>query len=401
MFKEFFLLTLKGIRYRPLRSWLTIMGIVIGIMLVVIILALSSGVKGAINKQLQMFGSDLLIILPGKETNILTGFIGGQKFKYSDAMDLENIPGVRMSVPFDVGTLSVEFEGEKKALLIHSSPWNRLRPVLEESVGAKMDKGVWPTDEDANEVVLGYLVGNSVFRNKVQIGDEIIVQSKRMRVAGILQKMGTQDDDNSLYMSWNMFHSISGAKPGAMTIMVKVQPADNINLVARQIRFQLEKQKEVNEFTILTPEKTTQIVGNILAIVELVLVIIAFVSLVVGAVGIMNTMYTSVLERTKQIGIMKAVGASRDAIMSLFLVESGIIGLVGGILGIILGLLLSYGIGVTASRFGVPGLFSFAAVDYFQLLVIVILTFITGIISGILPARQASRMQPSEALRYE
>lgn len=400
MLKDFFLLTFKGIRYRPLRSWLTVIGIVIGIMLVVIILALGSGVTGVINKQLQMLGSDLLIILPGKETNIVIGFVGGQKFKYTDVMDLERIPGVRMAAPFDVGTLNAEFEGEKKAVLVHSSRWDRLRPIFEESVGAKIYKGAWPTDELSNEVVAGYLVANSVFRNKMQSGDEIIVQSKRLRVAGILQKMGTEDD-NSLFMSWDLYHAISGAKPGAMTAMVKVQPNENLDLVARQIRFQLEKQKEVKDFTILTPKKTTQIVGSILSIVELVLVIIAFVSLVVGAVGIMNTMYTSVLERTKQIGIMKAVGASRDAIMTLFLVESGMIGLVGGVLGILLGLLVGFLIGTFAERLGAPGLFSLASLDYFQMFVIIVITFITGVISGILPARQASRLEPAEALRYE
>ena len=107
------------------------------------------------------------------------------------------------------------------------------------------------------------------------------------------------------------------------------------------------------------------------------------------------------LERTKQIGIMKAVGASRDAIMSLFLIESGIIGLVGGFLGIVLGLLVSWGIGIAGASYGAPGLFSLASVDYLELLVILIITFITGVLSGVLPARAASRMEPAEALRYE
>lgn len=401
MLKDFLLLTFKGIRYRPLRSWLTVIGIIIGIMLVVIILALSSGVKGEINKQLQMFGSDLLIIMPGKETSIVTGLFGGQKFAYADVMALERIPGVKTAMPVDTGTLNAEFKGEKKAVFVHASRWDRMRPTFEESRGAKMVDGAWPTDEDANDVILGYLAANSLFETKVRVGDEIVLQSKRFIVAGILERMGEQTDDNSFYMSWNTFHLVSGTKPGAMTALVKIQPGENIDLVARQIRFELEKQKEVQDFTILTPEKTTAIVGSIIGLVELVLVIIALVSLIVGAVGIMNTMYTSVLERTKQIGIMKAVGASRDAIMSLFLIESGIIGLVGGILGIVFGLLVSFGIGLAAASSGAPGLFSFASIDYFELFVILIITFITGVLSGLLPARAASRLEPAEALRYE
>ncbi|MFA6408095.1 MAG: ABC transporter permease [Candidatus Paceibacterota bacterium] len=401
MLKDFLLLVLKGIRYRPMRSWLTVIGIVIGIMLVVIILALSSGVKNVINQQLQMFGSDLLIILPGKETSIVTGLLGGQKFTYNDIMDLEKLPGVKSVAPFDVGSMNADFKGEKKSVLVHSSRWDKMSALFLESRGTRMAEGVWPTDEGANEVVLGYLAGKSLFKNSARVGDEIIVQSKRFRVAGILQRTGEQTDDNSFYMSWDMFHMISGVNPGVVTAMLRMQPGENINLVTRQIRFQLEKQTEVTDFTILTPEKTTAIVGSIVQIVELVLVIIAFVSLVVGAVGIMNTMYTSVLERTKQIGIMKAVGASRDSIMSLFLIESGIIGLVGGVFGILLGLAVSYGISVAAMNFGAPSLFSFVSIDYFELVVILIITFITGVLSGLFPARAASRLEPAEALRYE
>ena len=401
MFTAFLSLTFKGIRYRPLRSWLTVIGIIFGIMLVVVILALSGGVRNVINQQLQMFGSDLLIIIPGKETSIVTGLFGGEKFAYTDIMDLERIPGVKMAMPVDAGSLNAEFQGEKKAVFVHASRWDRMRPVFEESRGAKMVDGAWPTDEDANDVVLGYLAANSLFKNKVRVGDEIVLQSKRFRVAGILEKMGEQTDDNSFYMSWNTYHLVSGTKPGVMSALVKIQPGNDINLVARQIRFELEKQKEVNDFTILTPNKTTEIVGGILQAIELVLVTIALVSLIVGAVGIMNTMYTSVLERTKQIGIMKAVGASQDAILSLFLIESGIIGLVGGLLGILFGIIISFFIGMGAQSFGVPDLFSFASLDYFELFVILIVTFVTGVLSGLLPARAAARLEPAEALRYE
>ncbi len=401
MLKDYFLLTLKSIRYRPLRSWLTIIGIVIGIMLVVVIISLSNGVSAAINGQLQMLGNDLLIILPGKETAILTGFVGGQKFNYNDIIDLERIPGVAMAMPVDAGTVNAEFDGEKKAVFVHASRLDYLQAIFEKSEGLQMYQGAWPTDPQSSDVILGYLAGTSLFKNKVQVGDEVIIQSKRLRVAGILARSGNQTDDNSFYMSWDLFHAISGVTPGAMSAIVQVAPGANVDLVALQVRYQLEKQQEVKDFTILTPEKTTQIVGTILGIIELALLVISLVSLLVGAVGIMNTMYTSVVERTRQIGIMKAVGATSDAILSLFLVESGLIGLVGGVLGILLGLAIASGIGAMAASFGVSGLFSFAAIDYGELGIILLVTFVTGVLSGILPARQAAKMEPAEALRYE
>ena len=182
---------------------------------------------------------------------------------------------------------------------------------------------------------------------------------------------------------------------------MKIRSGANIDLVAQQVKYQLSKQEVVRDFSVLTPAKANRIVGNVLSIVEFFLIAIAFVSLAVGAVGIMNTMYTSVLERTKQIGIMKAVGASSDKILSLFLIESGIIGLVGGVIGIALGIFLSYVISLIVARLGVNGLFSLVALDYFGIFVVLIITFIAGVLSGILPARQAARMEPAEALRYE
>ena len=401
MLKNFLILTLKGIRYRPIRSWLTILGIVIGIMLVVIILALGSGIQNAVSKTLQMFGSDLIMIFPGKETNPLLGFLGGQKFKEKDLMNLEKIKGVKFVVPMEIATLNVEYKGEKKSIMIHAAPWAGMEETYKESQGVKLEKGRWPANDQVKEVILGYLTAKSLFKNPVRLGDEITIKSKRMKIVGYVSEIGNQMDDNTIYISLEIFRDLTGLRSGAGSALVKVMPGANIDLVAKQIKFQLSKQEVVRDFAVLTPEKSERLIGSVLAIIELVLIVIALISLLVGAVGIMNTMYTSVLERTKQIGIMKAIGASKDAILSLFLIESGMIGLVGGILGIVLGIISAYFIGLAASNFGVRGLFSFASLDFLGFLVILIITFITGIISGILPARQAACMEPAQALRYE
>lgn len=401
MLKNFFILTLKGIRYRPIRSWLTILGIVIGIMLVVIILSLGSGIQSAVSEALQMFGSDLIIIFPGKETNPLIGFLGGQKFKEKDLMDLEKIDGVKFVVPMEIAVLNVEYKGEKKSVMIHATPWRGMIEMFEKSKGVRLEQGSWPQSDQANETVLGYLTFRKLFKSKVRIGQDIIIKSKRMKITGFISEIGNQMDDNVIYVSLDIFRGLTGSRAGAGSALLQVAPDADINLVAKQIKYQLSKQDVVRDFSVLTPEKADRLVGNVLSIVELVLIIIALISLIVGAVGVMNTMYTSVLERTKQIGVMKAVGASSDAILSLFLIESGMIGLVGGILGIILGIVSAYVIGLIAANFGVRGLFSFASLDFFGFFVVGIITFITGVISGILPARRASKMEPAEALRYE
>ncbi|PIS39210.1 MAG: hypothetical protein COT33_03205 [Candidatus Nealsonbacteria bacterium CG08_land_8_20_14_0_20_38_20] len=401
MFKSFLILTLKSIRYRPLRSWLTILGIVIGIMLVVVIFALGDGIQNAVARLLQQFGSDLIIIFPGKETNPLFAFAGGQKFKEDDLLNLNKIRGVRVVVPMTIAVLNVEFNGEKKSVMFHSQPWREYRIIAEESQALKLVEGKWPESDDSREVLLGYRVAFKLFKTRPRVGDDLIIKGRRFKVAGIFSEVGLQEEDNQICMSHKDFQALTSQRGTASSAALKLEKGANIDLVAKQIKFQLSRQEVVRDFSVLTPEKANQIIGNVFSIIELVLVVIALVSLVVGAVGVMNTMYTSVLERTKQIGIMKAIGASSEAVLSLFLIESGMIGLVGGILGIILGITLAYIIGLAAANFGVRGLFSFASLDFFGFFVILVITFITGIISGILPARQASRMEPAEALRYE
>lgn len=400
MLKNLLILTMKGIRYRPMRSWLTILGIVIGIMLVVIILALSNGIKNTIAGALQTFGSDLIIIFPGKENNPIVGFLAGQKFKERDLSDLEKINGVRFAVPMGIGNLNIEYKGEVKSTMIHAANWKKYVEVLESSQGIKLEKGRWPENDAVSETVLGHLVAKTLFKKAVSAGDEVIIKSKRFKVVGILSEIGEQMLDNVVFLSLDMLGNLTDSR-GASSALVKAAPGADINLVAQQVKFQLSKQEVVRDFSVLTPDKADRLIDNVISIVELVLMIIALVSLVVGAVGIMNTMFTSVLERTKQIGIMKAVGASGDAILSLFLIESGMIGLVGGALGVILGLIASYIIGLIAAAFGVRGLFSFATLDFLGFFVVLFLTFIIGVLSGVLPARQAAKLEPAEALRYE
>ena len=402
MIKSFIILTLKNIKYRPIRSWLTILGIIIGTMLVVAILSLGSGIESVIMSKLQMLGSQTIIIFPGDETNPFLSILSGIKFREKDIMDLENINGVQDAIPFDMGALTAEYRGEKKSVTIHSSYWDKMRRLFEITQGFELESGRWPLNDSVDEVVLGNVVAKKSFKRAISVGDELILRSKRMKVVGIMKYIGAQDDDTAVYLSWQKFHMLAETKPAAISAMLVVEKGYDINLVARQVKYQLSQQEVVDKFAVLTPDKVKKLAGDILGVVELALILIALVSLLVGAVGIMNTMYTSVLERTKQIGIMKAVGASSEGILTLFLIESGVIGVIGGLLGIIFGVVITFVAGIAARELaGISGLFSFAALDYLGFLAVLVVTFVTGLIAGILPARQASKMEPAEALRYE
>ena len=401
MVGHFFILTLKGMRYRPTRSWLTILGIVIGVMLVVVILSLGSGIKVAVSQALQMFGSELIQIYPGKETNPLLGFLGGQKFKERDLMQLEDIAGVEFVAPMEIAMFNVEYRGEKKALMVHAAPWKGMIKTYEQSQGIKLAEGRWPRDDRVPEVVLGYKAVNNLFNRPLTLGDEFVIKSRRMKVVGVVSEVGEQMSDNIIYLSLDIFRDLTGTRGKASSAFVKVSPGANIDLIARHIEFRLSQQESIRDFSVITPDKADRLVGNVLSVIELVLVAVGLISLLVGAVGIMNTMYTSVLERTRQIGIMKAIGASADAIMTLFLVESGIIGVVGGVLGVAFGIGTAYAIGLTAASFGVKGLFSLWSLDWLGFAVVLTVTFIIGVVAGLLPASQAAKMEPAEALRYE
>lgn len=401
MFTDLLFLTLRSLRYRSLRSWLTVTGVVIGIMLVVMILALGSGVQNSVARLLQGFGSNLVFIYPGEPTNPFVSLIGGVKFKEADITALASIPGVESVVPMDQSFLNAEFKGEKKTILVVGGPARDMYATFESSQGIRIAEGRWLASDSASEVVLGYLAYKELFAERVRIDDELIIKSKRFKIVGYVGELGSHTDDNQVYVSLPYYRQLTGIREGVMSGLVKVAPTADPNRVVQEIRFALSKQDTVRDFSVMTIEKAGRIVGDILGIIELALVVIALMSLVVGAVGIMNTMYTSVLERTKHIGILKAVGASYDAILSLFLIEAGIVGLVGGVLGTALGIGLAYVTGVVAASLGYPGLFSFASLDLWGIAAVLAVTFVVGILSGVLPARQAARMEPAEALRYE
>lgn len=398
---EFLRIISHGLRYRGLRSWLTVLGIVLGIMLVVIIIALGNGVQRQVQQSLRVFGPDLIAVFPGKENNLLLGMVGGARFQTTDLEDLSTIPGVDFSMPVDQGVVTAEYKGDKQSVLLHAQNWEHYIEIVEESEGQKLKAGRYPSGDDVSEVAIGYSTAETIFHSQIHVGDDIILKAKRFTVVGIFESLGEQNHDSAVFISYDAFRSVTGNQNTALSAIVRVLPDADPKIVAQEVRHQLAKQSVVEDFTVLTPDKANALVDNVLGVIEIALMIIALVSLAVGGVGVMNTMYTSVLERTKHIGVMKAIGATHETIITLFLIESGAIGMIGGFLGIILGLLAASGIGAIAANLGVRGLFSWSSIDYVGMAALLTFTFIIGIIAGFLPARAAGKLEPAEALRYE
>lgn len=400
MFIKFFLLSLRNIRHRKLRSWLTIIGIIVGIALIVSLISLGRGLEQTILNQMQMFGSDLVMIMPGDENNPMLGVMGGGSLKEKELRLIQTTPGIDMAIPFDFTFITVEFKGEQKSTMIHASPMKETKDIYTGQRGFGVEKGYWPEREDTNEVLLGYKIAFSGFSEAVFIGDEIRIKGKRFKVAGILNEMGSSEDDNAVYMSMENMKKVTGNKASYRMIMAVVSEGTDPADVAPEIKFRLRKERgESSSFAVMTSAQTQKIVSGILGSVQLAVMFIALFAIVVGGIGVMNTMYTSVLERRREIGIMKAIGATRGDILNIFLIESAIIGLVGGVVGMGIGLGLAKLVEFGAIQAGFKFLVIYIS---FELIFGVILfALLLGVISGALPAREAAKLDPAVALRYE
>lgn len=401
MNKDLVILMFKWIRYRPLRSWLTILGIVLWIMLVVIITSLSSWIRQAIWQQMQRLWWNIAIIIPWKETNPLAGMVSWIKFKEQDIKELAKIPEVESVIPWDNGTLNVEYKWEKKAILVHAWRWKDTAKIFNNAKWVGLAEGAFPIRDDANEIIAGYTVFNKVFKDKLNVWDDIVISSKKFKVNWYFSEIWNQMDDNSIFMSIDKLRDFTWSRDKAQIAFLRLKPDTNMTLVSAKIKFELSKQSTVKDFTIMTPDKAESIVGDVLVTVELALVFIALVSLLVGWVWITNTMYMSVLERTKQIWTMKAIWASKEAILTLFLIESGIIWIVGWIIWIIIWMFIAFIAWMWAAQYWVKWLFSLESIDYLTIFVILVITFLTWVFSWYFPAKKAASLDAAEALRYE
>jgi len=187
-------------------------------------------------------------------------------------------------------------------------------------------------------------------------------------------------------------------------IILQINPGEDLGLMEERISKELRKQRHLDEgkedFTIQSPEQLAAAFGTILTVVQVVLIGIAAISLFVGGVGIMNTMFTAVLQRTKEIGLFKAVGATNEQILFLFLIESGLYGFIGGMVGVVVGLGVAK-IAEAVIGFFIGSAFFVLEINIWLLAGAIMFSFVVGCVSGIAPARRASKLNPIESLRYE
>lgn len=399
MIKNFFFFTLGNLRYRKLRSALTILGITIGVAMILTLQLLGRGLRSAVRAQLQQLGPDIIFVLPGEEGNPLAAVILGETLREKDAEAIRQVPGVEMAMPIVEKVGIMEFGGEQKTVNLHAQPVREMVAIFEGSQGFRLAEGRWLESEYARETVVADKIAHKRFDQPVRVGDEITLKGRRFTVVGILKPIGEETHDRSVFISETNFRSLTGIRDSIRSIMVKAKPGVAVADLADDIRYRLERQVGLERFSVFTSDKAERMVGDIIGIIELVLAAIASVAVVVGGIGIMNTMFMTVMERTRDIGVMKAVGASHRDILFIFLMESGLLGLLGGFLGSAIGSALAIAAGALAKSRGFELLD--VAPDPALVAEIILIALFFGIASGVLPARRAALLDPVEALRYE
>jgi putative ABC transport system permease protein len=405
MINEYFYLAAKNIRRRKLRSWLTIIGIVISIATIFLLISISLGLDSAVKEQFRQLGTDKLFILP-KGSLGGPGTSGAVTLTDKDVSAIKRIGGVKDVFYMSIGNAKLEYVSQTRYAMVAGTPLDASFNAFEESGFLKIDEGRVLSQGDSGQIMVGsqYKL-NSVFKQPVHAGDTLKINGENFRVKAVLQTVGNPQDDKNIYMPMSDFETLFPAKKNIYDeLIVQAQSGIIIDDLANKIDKQLVRTRDVTEktkdFTIQTPEELLATFGTILNVLTGFLLGIAAISLLVGGIGIMNTMYTAVIERTKEIGVMKAVGARNSDVLKIFTIESGLIGTIGGaggiIIGYIFGKLIEF---VVTTQFDTKLLQ--IVTPWYLIVGCLLFSFIVGAVAGIVPARQASKIKPVVALRYE
>jgi len=392
--------------HSKLRSWLTIIGIVIGIGSVVGIVSLGDSMQATMNSKLAEMDLTKITISPGysKASSNMPGPPGmGGSSKDSDLTDddIDALQGME-SIQYIEGEISgsedVKYTGENASLSITGVD----PQVWQYMSNLKTQSGRLLEPSDKNVAVIGSDVATEVFDRDVGINQALSINGKSIRVVGILEEKGDQTD-SAIYMPIDAAVDLidDAQKDVYDSISVKAKSEDQVDALTEDIEKKLMIsrhiiQKDDQDFTVRASKSMAESVTEMTSSMTLFLGAIAAVSLLVGSVGIANTMFTSVLEKTKEIGTMKAIGAKNRDILMIFLFNSAMVGLVGGILGVILGAFVSSALVTMMGNMAEGG-----GISIFLAIEGLVIAVTIGVISGVVPAYRASKLKPVDALRYE
>ncbi len=402
MIKDYFKFALGTLTHRKTRSWLTMIGIFIGIAAVVALISLGQGFKEAVNKEFERIGTDKLIIVAksgfgGPATNAVV------QLTKDDLNVVKRVPGIKNTAGFVFANAKVEFQDNVNFFFMIGLPKGDARNLVAELQSLNVKEGRNLRDNDQSSALIGSsVIEKELLGKNLNVRDKIKINSREFTLIGILDKTGDPSWDGSVMIPEDTLRDLFSEPNKLDEIAVKVASVDNIHTVADKITQELRRFRNVKkyeeDFDVQTPEQLLGSFGDIINIVESVLIGIAAISLLVGGIGIANTMYTAVVERTKEIGIMKSIGAQKKDILLIFVIESGMLGLLGGLIGVVIGMGLSKLVEFVAVNVIGTKLIG-AYFSYWLFFGALLFSFLIGAIFGVLPAKHAASLEPVDALR--
>ena len=393
---ESFRIAVRAVFANKVRSLLTMLGVIIGVSAVILLVAIGTGVQKEITGTIEGLGSNLLFVFPGQINTSGGGFGGppqqGHPFSNADAKLLQTrLSGVDAVVPVASSSGTVKL-GNKSGRSTLMGATEQGAQVFSATLGGGRHYNRSEVDASARVVAIGYTIKTSLFPSSDPLGQVITINGQRFTVIGWYQKQGgslSGDQDNQAYLPITTLQNLTGVSD-VRIIMIKVTDAAQIDLARAQVKRVLAPKYQDN-VTVMSQDQTLGILSTVLGTLTYMLAGIAGISLLVGGIGIMNIMLVSVSERTREIGIRKAVGARTYDILSQFVIEAMMLSVTGGILGIALGaigaLALSSVVPTEITPWAVGLAFFFSAG--------------VGMFFGVYPAWKASKLDPIVALRYE
>ena len=401
---DYLILALKNLKHRGIRSWLTLLGIFIGVTAVVALIGLGAGLQAAVGAQFGVSSTQILTVQAGGLNSFGPPGSGAVNKLTTDDVDaIERLSSVEIAIPRIISSGKMEFNNIVGFGMAVSVPDGVKRKTAYEVLDTKAEVGRLLKDGDVNKVMVGYNFWSSddIFGERIVTGKTVLIQDEKFIVVGILEKTGSLVFDNVVMMNEAPLRDLMDYGDDVDVIAVKARSEDVMDRAKEDIEKLMRKRRDVKigeeDFEVSTPEAMMETVNSILGGVQAFIIIIASISILVGALGIVNTMTTSVLERRKEIGVMKAIGGTNGQIFMQFFFESGMLGLIGGLIGVIIGTLISVG--------GVIGINSFIgselspSVDFMLIGGALLGSFLIGAVAGIAPAMNAAKQNPVEALR--
>lgn len=413
-YKQIIIFSISALLANKARSFLTMLGIIIGIGAVIIIMSIGAGAQNLILSQIESLGTNIIGIMPGKSddagppTNLMGIVI--TTLSYEDALALQdekNVPNIIGVVAFSNGVGTVSWNTRNYDTNLKGTTIGYLNVN-----GGELEVGRFFNNYEEKNLsrvaIIGSTVKQELFGESDAIGKKIKIKKRSFEVIGVMKERGSvafQDyDDQILLPIKTMQKLISGVNHLGL-IRVKIDNEKNLEQAIIDIGKTLREEHNITDMSGINDDFTIRSASDVLNMIKVItnslryfLATMAAMSLIVGGIGIMNIMLASVTKRTHEIGLRKSIGANNFNIMSQFLIETIIITLIGGILGTISGIFISYLIAIGAQFLGYNWIF---IVSSFSIFLAVSISTLIGFIFGLYPAIKASKLEPIEALRYE